>query len=202
MFRVVIVLTVFTALALADPEAAPGGVYGSSGGYSSPPQCYSKPHRQCHQKPVQNQRQECHTEYDIKVDTTYIEECEELVTTQCHETSKQVYHSSAVVGHDTQVVKGHGYHKRDADAEPGYGGQSYSSGPQCQDHVEHKCHKVPQQSEQKIPRQVCKTIVDTTYIEECVEEVITECHQSHKQVHHSSNVVGHDSQVIKGHGYH
>ena len=202
MFRVAIVLTVFTALALADPEAAPeaapGGVYGSSGGYSSPPQCYSKPHRQCHQRPEQKQRQECHTEYDIKIDTTYIEECEEIVTTQCHETSKQVHHSSAVVGHDSQVVKG-GYHKRDADAEPGHGG--YSSGPQCKNHVEHKCHKVPQQHETKIPRPVCKTIVDTTYIEECVEELVTECQESHTQVHHSSKVVGHDSQIVKG-GYH
>ena len=190
MFRVAIVLSV-SALALAAP-----------GGYGKPHnnlQCFSKPYKQCQQKPIQKQRQECHTEYDIKIDTTYIENCEEIVTQHCQEVSKQVHHSSAVVGHDSQVVKG-GYHKRDADAEPGYGG--YSSGPQCKNHVEHKCHKVPQQHETKIPRPVCKTIVDTTYIEECVEEVITECHQSHKQVHHSSNVVGHDSQVIKGHGYH
>merc|ERR1712176_241681 len=71
-------------------------------------------------------------------------------------TQKQVHHSSAVVGHDSKVVShGYGYGKRDAEAEPGYGSQGYSSGPQCQQHVEKQCQKVPHQTQRQIPRQVC-----------------------------------------------
>ena len=149
-------------------------------------QCFSKPHKQCHQKPVQNQRQECHEEYDVIVDTTYIEECQDIITTHCQETSQQVHHSSAVVGHDSQVVAhGHaGYGKREA--EPGY-----STGPKCVDKKDRQCHKRPVQNERKVPRPVCKTIVDTTYIEECEETFTTQCHTATTQVHHSSAVVGH-----------
>ena len=98
----------------------------------------------------------CHEEYDVIVDTTYIEECADIVTEHCSEVSKQVHHSSAVVGHDSKVVShGYGYGKRDAEAEPGYGSQGYSSGPQCQQHVEKQCQKVPHQTQRQIPRQVC-----------------------------------------------
>ena len=55
--------------------------------------------------------EECHEEYDVVVDTTYIEECQDIVTQHCQQTSQQVHHSSAVVGHDSQVIHGgHGYH--------------------------------------------------------------------------------------------
>merc|ERR1711892_209885 len=190
----------------AKEEAEPG--YGHN--QHNNLQCFSKPHKQCHQKPVQNQRQECHEEYDVIIDTTYIEECQDIITTHCQETSQQVHHSSAVVGHDSQVVShghgGYGYGKREAkadakaEAEPGYG---YSSGPQCQDKKDRQCHKKPVQNERKVPRPVCKTIVDTTYIEECEETFTTQCHTAHTQVHHSSAVVGHDSQVVAhSHGGH
>merc|ERR1712106_731333 len=188
----------------AKAEAEPG--YGHN--QHNNLQCFSKPHKQCHQKPVQNQRQECHEEYDVIIDTTYIEECQDIITTHCQETSQQVHHSSAVVGHDSQVVShghgGYGYGKREAkadakaEAEPGYG---YSSGPQCQDKKDRQCHKKPVQNKRKVPRPVCKTIVDTTYIEECEETFTTQCHTAHTQVHHSSAVVCHDSQVVAhGHG--
>merc|ERR1712112_128118 len=135
-----------------DAEAEPGYGYKPHNNL----QCFSKPHKQCHQKPIQNQRQECHEEYDVIVDTTYIEQCQDAVTQHCQETHKQVHHSSAVVGHDSKVVShGHGYGKRDAEAEPGYGSQGYSSGPQCQQHVEKQCQKVPHQTQRQIPRQVC-----------------------------------------------
>ena len=45
----------------------------------------------------------CHEEYDVIVDTTYIEECADIVTKHCSETHQEVHHSSAVVGHDTKV---------------------------------------------------------------------------------------------------
>merc|ERR1712117_979939 len=160
--------------------------------------CFSKPHKQCHQRPVHNERQECHEEYDTIVDTTYIEECQDIVTKHCQETHKQVHHSSAVVGHDSKVARpacktvvdttyiqeceetfttectqtqtqvhhssavvghdtqvvSHGayaghYGKRSADPA------GYSTGPQCQQHVERQCHKVPQHHERKVPRPVC-----------------------------------------------
>merc|ERR1712241_1453161 len=98
----------------------------------------------------------CHEEYDVIVDTTYIEECADIVTEHCSEVSKQVHHSSAVVGHDSQVIS-HGivggYHKRSAEPSEGYG-----YGPQCQQHVERQCHKVPQQHERKVPRPVCHKV--------------------------------------------
>merc|ERR1711892_1134734 len=136
----------------AKAEAEPG--YGHN--HHNNLQCFSKPHKQCHQKPVQNQRQECHEEYDVIVDTTYIEECQDIITTQCHETSQQVQHSSAVVGHDSQVVShghaGYGYGKREAkaEAEPGY-----STGPQCHAKKDRQCHKKPVQNSRKISRTVC-----------------------------------------------
>merc|ERR1719445_1586452 len=90
------------------------------------------------------------------------------------------------------------------DAEAGH--QGYSSGPYCKNHVDHKCHKVPKQNERKVPRKECKTIVDTTYIEECEDIIHEKCHETHVQTHHSSKVVGHDSQVVDhhshGYGYH
>ena len=203
MFKSTVIILGFVGACMAgvtkrEAEAEPG--YGKHNNL----QCFSKPHKQCHQKPIQNQRQECHEEYDVIVDTTYIEECQDIITEHCNSVSQQVHQSSAVVGHDSQVVShGHGYGKREAeakaDAEPGYGG--YSSGPQCHQKKDRQCHKVPKQNQRKVPRPVCKTIVDTTYIEECEETFTTECQQSHTQVHHSSAVVGHDSQVIKG-GYH
>merc|ERR1712033_150603 len=69
--------------------------------------------------------------------------------------------------------------------------------------VKNMCHKIPEHKSHKVPRPVCKTVVDTTYIEEC-EDIVTEhCEEVHQQVHHSSQVVGHDSQVIHGgHGGH
>ena len=127
------------ALASAALAAPSGGHYE-----------YGYQQKHCHTK------QRCHQEYDTIVDTTYIEECQDIVTQHCQQTSQQVHHSSAVVGHDSHVVShGHGgYHgKREAEAEPGYGG--YSSGPQCQQHVEKQCHKVPQQHQRQVPRQVC-----------------------------------------------
>jgi hypothetical protein len=181
-----------------DAEAEPGYGYAPHNNL----QCFSKPHKQCHQRPVQNQRQVCHEEYDTIVDTTYIEECQDIVTKHCNSVSKQVHHSSAVVGHDTQVVA-HGHHgKREAEADAEAGHHGYSTGPQCQEHVERQCHKVPQQHERKVARPVCQTVVDTTYVEECQNTFTTECSQTHTQVHHSAAVVGHDTHVVAhGHGY-
>eukprot|EP00091_Calanus_sinicus_P020045 TRINITY_DN527_c0_g1_i6.p1 TRINITY_DN527_c0_g1~~TRINITY_DN527_c0_g1_i6.p1 ORF type:complete len:186 (-),score=55.82 TRINITY_DN527_c0_g1_i6:70-627(-) len=68
---------------------------------------------------------------------------------------------------------------------------------------EEKCH----------PEEVCheeyEVIVTTTVIEECEDVITKHCHNEHKNVYHTSNVVGHDSSVVGhevghsyGHSYH
>ena len=37
------------------------------------------------------------------VDVTTIEDCQEVITTKCHQVSQSVAHASNVVGHDTRV---------------------------------------------------------------------------------------------------
>eukprot|EP00091_Calanus_sinicus_P011609 TRINITY_DN261_c0_g1_i8.p2 TRINITY_DN261_c0_g1~~TRINITY_DN261_c0_g1_i8.p2 ORF type:complete len:172 (-),score=64.83 TRINITY_DN261_c0_g1_i8:117-632(-) len=141
MLRFVAVLA-FAAVA----QAAPGGGHFA----------YGHQQKHCHTKYNIKLEQACHEEYDVIVDTTYIEECQDIVTQHCQETSQQVHHSSAVVGHDSQVVShghgGYGYGKRaaDAEAQPGY-----STGPQCHAKKDRQCHKKPVQNSRKIPRQVC-----------------------------------------------
>merc|ERR1712106_54077 len=145
---------------------------GGSHGYSSGPQCHDKKDHNCHKIPEQSAHDECHVEH--------------------------------VVGHDSQVVGVHhadniygGYHKRAAEA----GGHGYSSGPHCEDKKDEQCHKHPKEDSRKIPKQICKKVVDTTYIEECEEIITTHCEETHEKVHHSTHVVGHDSQVV-AHGHH
>ena len=142
MLRFVVVLCV-----AASAIAAPGG-----GHYE-----YGYQQKHCHTKYNIKYDQVCHEEYDVVVDTTYTEQCEDIVTQHCSQTHTQVHHSSAVVGHDSHVVShGHsGYHGK-REAEPGYGG--YSSGPHCKQNVQKQCHKVPHQNSRKIPRQVCNQI--------------------------------------------
>merc|ERR1719187_2054775 len=103
--------------------------------------------------------QACHTEFDTIVDTTHIEECQDIVTEQCHQVSQQVHHSSGVVGHNTQVVPGgvvagYGHVKREAAG--GYGGvQGHTTGPQCHAATERQCHQRPVQNARQVPREVC-----------------------------------------------
>merc|ERR1712098_245117 len=204
----VLILSVSLAYGAVAPEkreaeAKPGK------SYSSGPQCHDKKDRQCHKTPKQASRQECH----VVVDTTYIEECQDIITTHCQETSQQISHSSAVVGHDSKVVAhghsgygygGYGIGKREADAEPKAdakadaepGVQAYSTGPKCHDKKDRQCKKIPKQNSRKIPRKECKTIIDTTYIENCQDIITTHCQETHQQVSHSSAVVGHDSKVV------
>merc|ERR1739845_100844 len=165
MFRVVAVLAL-SSLA----QCAPGGGHFA----------YGHQQKHCHTKYNIKYEQACHEEYDVVVDTTYIEECQDIITTHCQETSQQISHSSAVVGHDSKVVahghRGYGYGgygigKRDADAEPKAdakadaepGVQAYSTGPKCHDKQDRQCKKIPKQNSRKIPRKERMTIIDTTY---------------------------------------
>merc|ERR1739838_310067 len=173
--------------------------------YSSGPHCQDKKDHQCHKIPKQSEHEECHVEYDVIVDVTYLEQCEYVVTTYCEEEYQQVHLSSSIIGHDSQVVdvhnEGHyghdGHHKRAAVA----GEQGYSSPPRCEDKKDKQCQKYPKETSRKIPKNICKKIVDTVYIEECEEIVTTQCEESHEKVHHSTQVVGHESQSV-AHGHH
>merc|ERR1711970_1698289 len=148
-------------------------------GASHGPQCYDETEHHCKKIP----RKECHVEYNIVEDVTYIEECEYVVTTRCEEEHEQVHHSSQVVGvHHSGHGYG-GYHKRDADA----GSHGYSSGPHCEDKKDKQCHKHPKENSRRIPKQICKKVVDTTYIEECEEIITTHCEETHEKVHHSTH---------------
>merc|ERR1712212_54826 len=162
--------------------------------------------------------QECHQTDETIVDTTYVEDCQDIVTQECHQVNQRVHHSSGVVGHGSQLISGgyggHGYGKREADAEPeaeadaeadpsyGHASHGHTSGPQCQARTERQCQQRPVQNSRQVPREVCHeeydTIVDTTYVQDCQDIVTQECHQVSQRVQPSSRVVGHDSQLIAG----
>merc|ERR1711976_710771 len=160
---------------VAAAQCVPGGGHNAYG--------YQQKH--CHTKYNIKYDQTCHEEYDVVVDTTYIEECQDIVTQHCEEVHQQVHHSSAVVGHDSQVVAhghtGYGYGKREA--EPGY-----TTGPKCHAKKDRQCHKKPVQNSRKIPRQVCVPVeIKVPY------EV---CGHSHVHVEQHSNGYGYG-----GYGY-
>lgn len=69
----------------------------------SPPLCHSVPVKHCHNVPTHTPRRVARTICAVHVDITTIEDCEEVITTNCHQTSQTVAHASNVVGHDTRV---------------------------------------------------------------------------------------------------
>merc|ERR1711970_1245108 len=95
-------------------------------------------------------------------------------------------------GHAHHVSYAGDYHKRSANP----GDHGHSSGPYCEDKKEKQCHKHPKENSRKLPKQTCKKIVDTIYIEECEERIYTHCEESHERGHHSTRVVDHHSKVI------
>jgi hypothetical protein len=166
------------------------------------PHCHDKKDQQCHKIPKEQEHEECYVDYEIIVDVTYIEECQYVTKTYCHEEQESRYHHSRIVGHDSRVVDEYhadhygqnDYHKRSADA----GEYGYYSGPKCEDKKEQECHKHPHENSRKIPKTTCKKIVDTIYIEECEEIIHTVCEEAHQQYHHSQHVAGHESNVVAG----
>merc|ERR1739838_480614 len=205
----VLVLLLSTSLVYgaATPEAEPSHV-----GQHSGPHCHDKKDHQCHKKPKQQEHEECHVDYDIIVDVTYIEECEYVVITHCEEEHEQVYHNSHIVGHESEVV-GEYHHGHEGYGHGGYGHGGYGQGGyhkrsadpghehHCEDKKEQQCHKHPKENSRKIPKQTCKKIVDTIYIEECEERIYTHCEETHERGHHSTRVVGHESHKV-AHGHH
>merc|ERR1712121_45035 len=114
MLHLVLLLSASSlAKASYGPALGLGPDIGPRYGYSSG---YQQQHT-CHTVYDSATDTACHTEFDTVVDTTYVEDCQDIVTEQCHQVSQQVHHSSGVVGHDSQVLPGsygHGYGKREA----------------------------------------------------------------------------------------
>ena len=183
--------------------------------HTSGPYCYDHKDYQCRKKPKHETHEECHVEYDVVVDVTYIEECEHIEITTCVEEKRKVHKTSHEVGHDSKVVdeyeehqydNGH-YRKRAAQAPVGiqapdpngieqqhhYG---YNTGPQCQTRKDKQCQKHPKEESHKVPKTLCKKIVDTIYVEECEEVVTVRCEEDLEGQHHSETVAEHESKSI------
>merc|ERR1711913_267095 len=164
-----------------------GPRYGYSSGYQQQHTCHtvydSATDTACHTE----QDQVCHTEYDTVVDTTYVEDCQDIVTEQCHQVSQQVHHSSGVVGHNSQVhpggYAGHGYGKREADPSYGHGAHhGHTTGPQCHANTERQCQQRPVQNSRQIPREVCHPVPREVCVPVEVKIPREECHSARATV--------------------
>merc|ERR1712029_1023044 len=91
-----IVLLLSATLATLTYGAANPGGHHFGHAYHDGPHCHDKKDHQCHKKPKQQEHEECYVDYDIVVDVTYIEECEEslkllmLITNHMEETITSV----------------------------------------------------------------------------------------------------------------
>jgi len=168
------------------------------------PHCRDMKDQVCHKKPKESEHEECYVDYEIILDVTYIENCHYVQKTHCEEEAQTVLHHSQIVGQESKVVdyyqKGHYgseyYHKRSAD--PAYHGRKggYATPHKCHDKMEKECKKDPVADTKKIPKTICKKVVDTIFIEECEEIIRTVCDESHEQHFRSQHIAGHDSQKI------
>merc|ERR1711970_754648 len=93
------------AVAEAEPKAdAEGANYGYSAGHTkSAPVCTSVPQKMCKNVPIETPRKVKKTLCKTVVDIDIIEDCKEVITTHCVQTSQKVAHHSSVVGHDSRV---------------------------------------------------------------------------------------------------
>merc|ERR1712212_364242 len=164
--------------------------------------CHTEHDQVCHTE----QDQVCHTEFDAVVDTTYVEDCQDIVTEQCHQVSQQVHHSSGVVGHNSQVhpggYAGHGYGKREAD--PSYGHEAHhghTTGPQCDANTERQCQQRPVQNSRQIPREVCHPVPREVCVPVEVRVPRPVCHdyQVEGEHHTHGGLVGHAVAPVVGH---
>merc|ERR1711936_969760 len=87
----------------ADADAAYAHGYAAAPVATSAPVCHSVPVKQCHNVDTPVPTTVAKTVCKEVVDIQIIEDCTETITETCTQTSEQVQHSSAVVGHDTQV---------------------------------------------------------------------------------------------------
>jgi len=199
-------LFVFLSATLVYGAAFPG--YGHEGHIENQhhegPHCHDKKEQRCHKIPKHDEHEECYVDYEIILDVTYIEKCEYVKVIYCEEDNQSVHHRSQIVGQESKVVDeyerhGYGYdsyHKRSAEPSDHGSHGGYSSGHKCHEKKEHQCHKDPIVNDKTIPKNICKKIVDTIYIEECEEIIHTVCEESHEQYHHSQHIAGHETKKV------
>jgi len=125
----------------------------------------------------------CHEISDTVVETTYIEECQDVVTQECRQTSQQVHFSAGEVGKDTRVLSGGGLGlgagagiggtagtstgvrgvrigKREADPALQHlrSSEVQSTAPQCQARTERQCQQRPVEHAAQVPRTECTQV--------------------------------------------
>merc|ERR1711962_858395 len=86
----------------ADAEADPS--YGHAA-YATAPQCTLTPVKECNPRQVEKPRKVCQTVVDVHEDTVVHETCEEVVTTQCTQTSQTASSHTALVDKSTRLVE-------------------------------------------------------------------------------------------------
>jgi len=87
----------------ADADAAYAHGYAAAPVVTSAPRCTSEPIKQCKQVDTPVSQTVAKTVCKEVVDIERINDCTKTITTRCSQETQTVQHSSAVVGHDTQV---------------------------------------------------------------------------------------------------
>merc|ERR1712055_1383 len=114
----------------------------------------------------------CTAEVDTIVDTTHVEDCQDVVTQVCQQVSQQVEQTSNIVGQNRQLLrstigKREAEAEADAEAEAEAGaeagaeadpGIAYTSGPRCRSQTKRQCQQRPVQTSRQIPRKVCSSV--------------------------------------------
>merc|ERR1712055_1272209 len=90
----------------------------------------------------------CTAEVDTLVDTTHVEDCQDVVTQVCQQVSQQVEQTSNIVGQNRQLLrstigKREAEAEADAEADPGI---AYTSGPRCRAQTKRQCQQRPVQT--------------------------------------------------------
>merc|ERR1712055_964457 len=108
----------------------------------------------------------CTAEVDTIVDTTHVEDCQDVVTQVCQQVSQQVEQTSNIVGQNRQLLRST-IGKREAEAEAdAEAGIAYTSGPRCRAQTKRQCQQrpvqtsrqIPVQTSRQIPRKVCTSV--------------------------------------------
>merc|ERR1712179_1436 len=73
-----------------------------------------------------------------------------------------------------------------------------TSPPECTSTPVKTCKNTPVSTPGQVSRQVCETVVDITYVEDCTETITKSCASSSTSHSATSRVTGHDLQVIAG----
>merc|ERR1712055_1218008 len=184
------------------------------------PRCTLTPVRDCKPRKVETPRKVCQQVADTHEDTVVTEDCKEVTTTVCTQTTTATQHTSNVVDTSSEIIeKGEPkpaesithnavsyrrYGKRDAEADASYSEHHFSSHvsvpirnvspADCKSTPVKTCEKNPVKHTRKVFRTVCDTVVDTTNIEDCTETVTRNCVSESTRSH--TSVKSHESKTL------